>query len=432
MPTPRRLQTTALVLLLAAFLSPASPALGQALDRPLRVFVDCSGFQYQCDSDYYVEQIPWVDFVRDQRDADVHLLVTRESTGGGGTSYVLEFRGREAFEGQLITLGTTTPADATEDMVRSAIVELARRGLAPFAAATPVSPRVEVLPPEPEAEEEALTPEADPWDRWTFQMRVNGFMNGESQRRSLNSSANISADRVTEDWKVEIDLGGSLSQTVIDITDTRFTQESFSGSVLTARTVGDHWAAGGILSWKRSTFNNYRHSARLAPAIEYNVFPYSESNRKLLTLLYAIGPRYNDYDEITLFQETEETLIEQVLVVSYDVAQPWGSIDASLNASHYLTKFGNGDSWPEPQYNIDFFGGFDVRLFRGLSLNLGGFVGMVRGQIQLAAAGLTEEEILTRQRELATDYRYHLRFGLRYQFGSIFTTVVNRRFEALR
>ncbi len=425
-----RLDTIAFGLLLAALLLPVGPAAGQELDRPLRVFVDCSGFY--CDSDYYVEEIPWVDFVRDQQDADVHVLATRESTGGGGSSFVLEFRGRGAFEGQQITLRTTTPSDATEDMTRSVIIEVARRGLAPFAAATPAAPRVEVLPPTPVEGGAAPAPEDDPWNRWTFQVRVNGFMNGESQRRSLNSFANVSVDRVTEDWKIELDMGGSLSQTVIDITDTRFTQESFSGSVLTARTVGDHWAAGGILSWRRSTFNNYRHSARVAPAIEYNVFPYSESNRKLLTLLYAIGPRYNDYDEVTLFQETEETLIEQVLVVSYDVAQPWGSIDASLNASHYLVKFGSGDSWPEPQYNIDVFGGFNVRLFKGLSLDLGGFVGMVRGQIQLAAAGLTEEEILTRQRELATNYRYHMSFGLRYQFGSIFTTVVNRRFESLR
>ena len=56
---------------------------------------------------------------------------------------------------------------------------------------------------------------------------------------------------------------------------------------------------------------------------------------------------------------------------------------------------------------------------------------MVRGQIQLAAIGLTPEEILTQQRELATDYRYFMGFGLSYQFGSIFTHVVNPRFEEL-
>ena len=428
MPITRRLYV-APALLLVTLLLATGPASAQDLDRPLRVFVDCSGFH--CESDYYIREIPWVDFVRDRQDADVHVLATREATGGGGSSYVLEFRGREAFEGQLITLRTTTPSDATEDMTRSAIIDVARQGLAPFAAATPVSPRVEVLPPEtPEAGGPAA-PGTDPWDRWSFQTRVSGFMNGESQQRSLRTFASVSANRITEDWKIEIGLGGSLNQTDIDITDTHFTQESYSGSFLLARSVGSRWATGGILSWRRSTFNNYRHSARLAPAIEYNVFPYTESNRRLLTLLYAVGPRYNDYDEITLFRETEETLIEQMLVVSYDVTQPWGSIDASLNASHYLAKFGDGESWPEPQYNLDFFGGFNVRLIRGLSFNLGGFVGMVRGQIQLPAAGLTDEEILTRQRELATNYRYHLNFGLSYRFGSIFSSVVNRRFDRL-
>ena len=428
MPTTRRLYPTALGLLAAALLLPPGPAFGQQLDRPLRVFVDCSGFF--CDSDYYVEEIPWVDFVRDQQDADVHILATRESTGGGGSEFVLEFRGREAFDGQLITLRTTTPADATEDMTRSAVIEVARRGLAPFAAATPAAPRVEVMPP-PVAEEEAASPEDDPWNRWAFQVRVNGYMNGESQQRFLNSFTNVSADRVTEDWKIEIDLGGSLSETVIDITDTHFTQESYSSSALVARSLGSHWAAGGIISWQRSTFANYRHSARLAPAIEYNLFPYDASNRRLLTVLYSVGPRYNEYEEVTLFGETMETLIEQELVVNSDVTQPWGSVDASLTATHYMIKFGDGDSWPDPQYNIGIFGGFNVRLFKGLSANLHGNVQMIRGQIHLAAAGLTEEEILTRQRELATSYRYFFSFGLRYQFGSIFTRVVNRRFDRL-
>ncbi len=39
------------------------------------------------------------------------------------------------------------------------------------------------------------------------------------------------------------------------------------------------------------------------------------------------------------------------------------------------------------------------------------------------------EEILIRQRELATDYAYDFGFGISYSFGSIFNNVVNPRFR---
>lgn len=39
------------------------------------------------------------------------------------------------------------------------------------------------------------------------------------------------------------------------------------------------------------------------------------------------------------------------------------------------------------------------------------------------------EEILVRQRELATGYQYEVGFGVSYSFGSIFNNVVNPRFR---
>jgi hypothetical protein len=409
-----------------------APVAGQVvLERPLRVYLDCSGFR--CDADYFVEQVPWVDFVVDRQDADVHVLATRQSTGAGGGSYIMEFRGQQALEGDRLTLSTVTEPDATAEGVRSALAGLVQRGLAPFASSTSVSPRVEILPPE-ETEGEATTTGQDPWNRWRFRVSVNSLLNGESQQRFLNTSGNVSAARVTDAWKWQLALRGSLSESEFELDDTtRFitTQHSYSGSMLAARSVGPQWALGGVVSWRRSTFANYDHSVRVAPAVEYNLYPYGESNRRLFTVLYAVGPRHNAYETITLFQETSETLVEQQLIVTYDVTQPWGSVDASMRTSHYLTKFGDGEDWPDPQYNIELFANLDIRLVRGLSASLFGNVEMVRGQIQLAAVGLTPEEILTQQRELATDYRYFMGFGLSYQFGSIFTHVVNRRFEDL-
>lgn len=47
----------------------------------LRVFLDC---QYECDFDYLRKEITFVDHVRDSQSADIHALITTETTGGGG------------------------------------------------------------------------------------------------------------------------------------------------------------------------------------------------------------------------------------------------------------------------------------------------------------------------------------------------------------
>jgi hypothetical protein len=91
-----------------------------------------------------------------------------------------------------------------------------------------------------------------------------------------------------------------------------------------------------------------------------------------------------------------------------------------LRASSFLDDFS--------QNSIEFSGDLSVRLFRGLRVDFGGGFERIRDQISLPAGGLTEEEILLRQRERASDYRFYVEMGLSYQFGSIFNNVVNNRF----
>ena len=55
----------------------------------LRIFLDCG----PCDDDFLRREITFVNYVRDRRDAQVHVLVTRETTGGGGRAWTLEFYG---------------------------------------------------------------------------------------------------------------------------------------------------------------------------------------------------------------------------------------------------------------------------------------------------------------------------------------------------
>jgi hypothetical protein len=417
----------ALVAGLMALALAALPASAQArLDRPLRVFLDCNGVS--CDREYLLEEIPWVDFVRDRQSSDVHVLITAQQTGGGGRALTMEFLGRGPMEDQRLTLTDALGPTATDAETRLVIADALRVGLAPLARFTPASPTIEVvadLVTEP-------TPQDDPWNAWVFSFGVNGFLNGESQQSFFNGSASVSADRVTEAWKLALGGRASRNRSEFEVEDSTIVsrRDSYGAQGLAVRSLGEHWSAGVVAAWERSTFGNYDSDIVMGPAVEYDVFPYSESTRRLLTVLYAVGLRYRDYERPTIFDAATETLLVQLLNVGYDVTQTWGSADVSVEAEHFVARLDAPDSWPDPQYNLSLSGGLQVRLFRGLSGNLFGSVSMVRSQLNLPAGDLTDEEILTRQRELATDYRYFLSFGLRYRFGSIFSEVVNPRFGA--
>ena len=103
--------------------------------------------------------------------------------------------------------------------------------------------------------------------------------------------------------------------------------------------------------------------------------------------------------------------------------QPWGSFDVQARASQFLHD--------GSKQNLSVSGFVDVRLTRGLSLNVFAFASRVRDQLFIAAGTLSRDDILTQQRALATSYSYNASIGLSYTFGSIFNSVVNPRLDSL-
>jgi hypothetical protein len=100
----------------------------------LHVFYECSGRgrgRSACDSREFRTQIDWVNWVRDRRDAQVHVLITSEETGSGGSSYLLDFIGLEELDGvtdQLTytSLGTDVRDETVLGLTRVLAVGLAR------------------------------------------------------------------------------------------------------------------------------------------------------------------------------------------------------------------------------------------------------------------------------------------------------------------
>jgi hypothetical protein len=169
-----------------------------------------------------------------------------------------------------------------------------------------------------------------------------------------------------------------------------------------------------------ATFDNLARVTRIAPAIEFSVFPYEEVQRRQLVVQLSAGVSAFDYRERTLFDQMSETRPTSSLVIGYDTRQPWGSAEATLEGAAFLHDV--------QRHRLVFDYDASFRITTGLNFDIGGSASLVRDQLNIPARDATPEEILLELRELGTDYRYNLRVGLSYTFGSIFNTVVNPRF----
>lgn len=416
-----RLTIASVVISLTLASSSTVSAQDAAAPRPIRLFLDC---QHECDTEFTRTEIPWVDHVRDRADADVHVLVTTRSTAASAREFTLTFIGLGEFANLSDTLVTVSPESDSQDRRRRVVTEALKRGLVRYAARRPGSERLTVTYAAPAGTPGAgAAPARDKWNLWVFRARANSYLNGEESSRSINVNGSVSANRISPAWKANISLDGDYGQNNFTFQDgTKFNSYSHGYGIreLLVKSLGPHWSAGQRSSISASTYQNMKLAFRFAPAVEYNIFPYSESTRRQLRLQYAIGATHYRYEDTTIFDKIRETRGDHSVLASLDTRQPWGSVSISLEGRALLD---------DPKKNrLNLNPEFDIRLFRGLSLNLFGYVSLLRDQLYLAKGGATDEEVLLRRRQLSTSYQYFVGAGLSYTFGSIYNNVVNPRF----
>lgn len=373
---------------------------------------------YMTASDYIKEQIPFVNYVRDRMVADLTIIKTREGTGSGGNKITFFLEGRGKCGGMIDTISFSTSPDETMDQIREREAQLLKMGLIRYIMKTPLADYIDINFSQPITQEVS----SDKWDSWVFRAGLSGRLNGESTYKSSNISGNFSANRVTPDWKINISSRYSRNISEFEIDEDIYTNIINTGNfnALIVKSINEHWSYGGSGSVNNSTYRNYDLSVSIMPGIEYNIYPYSESNRRQLRLLYSIGFTYNNYTDTTIYNETSEGLMGHSLSGSYEVIQKWGSINMSLAWSNNLRNFSEN--------RISVSGFLDWRVAKGLSINLGGSYAFVHDQISLVKGEASSEEILLRRRELKTNFDYFTHFGFTYTFGSIYNNVVNPRF----
>jgi hypothetical protein len=350
--------------------------------------------------------------------ADVHFLATYQETGSGGREYTLTLLGKNKFENKNDTLHYTTKQSATSDDRRAEMVRVLKLGLTPYLMKTPLAEKLSISY-SGEAKQKIVV---DDWDYWVFDFNANGSFSGEKQRKNLYSYGSFSANRVTEQWKINLGFESNYNEQRYKPDSVEYLSTSrgqgFYGLVV--QSIDEHWSSGIAASVSTSTYNNTQYSINGAPAIEYDVFPYSESTRNQLLILYKISFGRIRYNEETLYGKIREWLFYHSLSAALIVKQSWGNANASFEALQYL-------------HNKDFnhlrlSSHLSFRIFEGFSFRLGGSVSAIHDQLSLPKGGASEQDILLYRKQLATNFRYSTSFGFSYSFGSIYNNIVNPRF----
>lgn len=407
---------------------PPPPAQGSQPGRPmppppkpalLRIFLDCD----HCDGEFLRTEVAFVDYMRDRTDADVHVLVTTEHTGGGGTSWTLKFIGQNAYAGHEHVVTFITPQTATDDVQRKEMARILKIGLVAYATGTPAISSLNVTYTKP-AESTAAEKKKDPWNYWVFRLNMNGNLNGEELSSYKSYRFNSSANRTTENWKIGLSANRSENRNSYDLGDGEIFKSrssSWSADGLLVKSAGPRFSIGVRTNASGSTYSNQDLVFNFLPTVEFDVFPYKENARRALTFSYAAGFQTANYTKETIYGKLHEALPRQRLSTGLSLRQPWGSIESSVRFTQQLNKL--------DRTNLGFFGEADVRLFKGFSFNVFGDYSRIRDQISLQKGDASTEDVLLRLRQLHSGYSYYIGFGISYSFGSIFNTIVNPRFN---
>ncbi len=390
-------------------------------DQNFSVYID---YEYG-DLNYIKEQITSVNYVRYKNEADVFILFTKQITGSYGKKITVDFTGENKFSGIDESLTFILKNGDTVEDERIKSVQILKLGLIRYFSRTDFADKLTITFPT-ETIEKVIE---DRWNDWVFSTSLSGYFNGEESSNSLNMWGSLSASKVTEEMKVQFRFNGSMNKSKYEwdneVYESSSYSKSFNAYLIKAWT--DHLSYGLWTYAYTSSYSNIDLSIGLYPGIEYNIFPYSESNRKQLRFQYQINPNYVDYDEQTIYEKYFEKLLKHSFRTEIDYIQSWGSMSISLIASQYLIIDEKVLENLEKN-KITLYGNVSWKIYKGLSLDLWGNASRVHDQLSLAAGDVTTEELLLRQKELQTQYTYFLSIGLSYSFGSIYNNIVNPRF----
>jgi outer membrane usher protein FimD/PapC len=353
-------------------------------------------------------------------------------TGGGGRKYQLIFSGQKEFAGlKTDTLSYIRNSVDTDDEDRRKQLKTIQLGLTPYFARTADWEKLNITFQKPDSSDKTddqSKNQKDKWNYWVFRINGNGSLNSSSNSDEKQIQSSFSSNKTTEKAKTNFALSFRYSKArYYDYDDStgerllvkEFIQRNKDISASHIISIAPKFSAGLFAGYNEGTFNNSKGNLYLKPALEYSFFPYKDFTTKALTLVYKIGPNFNRYIDTTRFNKKREQLWEQNLSVNWSMTQKWGNVYLGSTWTNYLNHI--------KKQNFDLFGFTEIRIVKGLSVNMFVNYSFINIQPYISKEEATLLELVYGQRALSSSYEFHMNFGLTYRFGSIYNNIVNPR-----
>lgn len=378
------------------------------------VYLDC----WFCDRSYLKQELNYVNYVRDRKDADVHIMMAREWAANGGRRYSVFMLGQNGYKYIQDTLRFNLGPDVSEEISREKVLHALKTGITPYLLKSDLWQNLSIKYTKTEEPEKI----EDKWNHWIFELSANGRARGQESTQSFDLGGQIEANKITKDIKIELEMDADYEKSIYEVESETITSihRTYDLDGMVVKSLTQHWSAGGFGGFYSSRYRNIAISYTASPAVEYNLYPYEEATTRQLTFLYRPQFSYDFYQDSTIFNKLSESLFREMLSVDYEIKKKWGSIDLALDVSHYFHDFSKN--------RISFHSRISMNLVKGLNVYFYGGASLINDQLSLPKGEATTEEVLTRQKQLATSYNYYTSFGVSYTFGSMYNNIVNPRF----
>jgi hypothetical protein len=392
--------------------------------KTLKVFLNCPNSW--CWQDYLRTQTTWAYFVQDQFVADVNLRINSLENGSGGSEYKLIFEGIGKIAQLRDTVKFSTNGIQTDNEVRDILLKHIQLGLVRYAMQAEAHDILKISSTDSSDQKEmgvGSNPLEDPFNAWVYNVNLSGNGDGQKSNRNLNLGIWFSAGQVKETHRLRFsgNFNTRINRYDYEGEKSTYRVDRYRATLFYVKSLNLHWSLGCFNGWSSSTFDNLKNGLNNSVALEYNLFPYNESQTRQLTASLFAGSLYNQYLDTTIFFRKQEWRPQGRLVIQGMFNPSWGSASIGINNIFLLDDV--------HKLSSSVYCSIDARIFKGLSVSLYGSFSLIRNQINLPKVGASIDQVLLSQQVIATNYSYDFYASLSYRFGSIFNNVVNTRFQ---
>lgn len=381
----------------------------------LRIYLDCN----DCNSVFFRKNLPFVDFVRDPKLADVHIFVTKQKTASNSAEYGLNFIGFNEYSDLQYQLKTISPQDETDILKWERLLKIIDLGLLPYLSRTPEITRINI---KHDFDHAPMVQEIyDSWNYWVFRFDLRTEFESEKSQKEYSLGNSIRADRITEVLKFRSEVSYDFKKEIYNDNDEKIEsmREEAEFDARLVYSLNPRWSAGIFGEIVTSSYLNLHFASSIGPAIEYNIFPWDKSDRQIFTLAYHLKSNYAEYNKMTVYDKLKEWRASESIELTFILRQPWGEIENSIEASHYFYDFSKNRLSLESEASI--------RITKGLSVFMQFETNFIHDQLYLPVGETTREEILLKQKKLATNFEISAELGFRFTFGSVYNNIINQR-----